>query len=72
MKLTKKMENLLNKRIELAIRLNNICREIDDFIKINNLEEDVEDCDWLNGVEIYAHPYSSAERIKEAIRNKED
>ena len=32
----------------------------------------IEDCDWLTGVEIYAHPYSSAERIKEAIKNKED
>ena len=71
MKLTKKMENLLNKRARLATELDNICKEIDNYIVTNNLQDDIEDCDWLTGVEIYAHPYSSVERIKEAIRNKE-
>lgn len=67
MKLTKKMEALIDKRTALAIELMKVGSQIDDFIMENGLENEVEDYDWLTGVEIYASPWASGERIKEAI-----
>lgn len=67
MKLTKKMEALIDKRTALAIKLMEVGSQIDDFIMKNGLENEVEDCDWLTGVEIYGSPWASGRRIKEAI-----
>lgn len=72
MKLTKKVEAMIDRRTRLAERLLEACCEVDDFIKDNGLEGEVEDCDWLTGVEIYANPCSSGERIKEAIRKHKE
>ena len=40
-----------------------------EFITKNDI--DVESCDYAGGVEMYANPYDSAERIREAILNTE-
>ncbi|MBR0542536.1 MAG: hypothetical protein IJK26_10105 [Clostridia bacterium] len=69
MKLTKKVEAMIDRRTRLAQELMEACCEVDDFIKDNGLEDEVENCDWLTGVEIYCNPAASGERIKEAIRN---
>ena len=69
MKLTKKMENLIDRRVKLAIDLAAVSNQIDDFISDNGMEGEVDDCDWLTGCAIYCEPGASGERIKEAIRN---
>lgn len=75
MKLTKKVEAMIDRRTRLAEELITACIEVDDYIQANGLEGEVEDCDWLAGCELYVNPSASGERIKQAIRehgNKED
>lgn len=72
MKLTKKMEALIDKRARLAAKLMSVGIEVDEMIESNGLENEIADYDWRTGFEMYCNPYDSAERIKEAIRNKED
>lgn len=69
MKLTKKVEEMIDRRTRLANELITACCEVDDYIQANGLEGEVEDCDWLTGCEIYVNPSASGERIKQAIRN---
>lgn len=72
MKLTKKIEALIDKRTALAAELMSVGSQIDQYIIDNGLENEVEDYDWLTGVEIYANPWAAGKRIKEAIRNHKE
>lgn len=71
MKLTKKVEAMIDRRTRLAQELMKACADVDDFIRDNGLDEEIESFDWLTGAEIYVNPASSGERIKEAIRSHE-
>ena len=66
--LTKRMEQLLDRRAELASELSKVSAEIDKFI-VNNGIQDIEHVDYDTGVEVFTNPYASAERVKDAIRN---
>ena len=68
LKLTKKIERLIDRRAKLAMELNEVSSQVDDFIIKHGMENEVEDFDWLTGCEIYANPVSSGERIKEVIK----
>ncbi len=68
MKLTKKIEHLIDRRTKLAMELIEVSSQVDDFITEHGMENEVEDFDWLTGCEIYGNPAESGERIKEAIR----
>lgn len=67
MKLPKYIERLLDRRARLAIDLMAVDYKITEFINKYNIE--VESYDYCTGVEIYANPYDSARRVKEAILN---
>lgn len=68
MKLTKEMERLIDRRAKLALELNNVSFQIDNFIMENKMENEIEEFDWQTGCEIYVNPMASALRIKDAIR----
>jgi hypothetical protein len=72
MKLTKKMETLIDRRTTLAMELMKVCSEVDNLIRDNGLENEVEDYDWLTGCEVYCNPAGSGKRIKDAIRNHKE
>lgn len=72
MKLTKEIEQLIDKRTRLAIKLSETGAKIDDFITKHEMESEVEEFDWLTGYEIYGNPIASGERLKEAIRKHKD
>ena len=67
MRLTKKMERLIDRRSKLANDLMDVCGEIDDFIEKNGLYDEIASEDCFGGVEIYSAPYESGARVKEAI-----
>ncbi len=69
MKIPKYIEQALNRRTKLAVQLDEADMVIFEFITKNDI--DVESCDYAGGVEMYANPYDSAERIREAILNTE-
>lgn len=67
MQIPKKIEKLIEKRIELAIKLDNVCGELDEWLDKNDIETENEDSH--GGVEIYVNPHDSGERIRKAILN---
>lgn len=69
MKIPKYIEQALDRRVKSAIRLNEADMVITDFIIKNDIV--VESYDYATGVEMYANPYESANRIREAILNTE-
>lgn len=69
MRLTKKMENLIDKRTRLAQELMDVSSQVDSFIYENGIESEIEKYDMGTGCEIYVNPAGSGERVKEAIRN---
>lgn len=70
MKIPKYINKLLDRRARLAEDLNSVDCMITNWITDNNI--DVEEYDYNTGVEMYANPYASADRIREAIKNKEN
>lgn len=72
MKIPRRIEQAIDRRTRLAEELASACIIVDDFIKENGMDDEVADYDWLTGVEIYANPSASGERVKEAIRNHEE
>ncbi len=66
------MEHLIDRRTKLAMELNAVSAQVDDFITKHGMESEVEDFDWLTGCEIYGNPIASGERLKEAIRKHKD
>lgn len=68
MKIPKYIENALDRRVRAAETLSDMDKIITDFINDNGIE--AEECDYLTGVEMYANPCASAERIRKAIKEK--
>lgn len=68
MKIPKYIDKLIERRAKLAENLNLADCLLTEFIVKNKI--DVAEYDYATGVEMYANPYASAERIREAIRNK--
>ena len=68
MKIPKYIEGLLDRRARLAADLNSVDYKITKWIEDNAIA--VEEYDYNTGVEMYANPYASAKRIKDAIARK--
>lgn len=68
MKISGYVEKLIKRREVLAKQLQTACRNLDHYLDSNGIE--AESYDTHGGVEIYVNPTESAERIREAIRNK--
>lgn len=66
MKIPKYIEKLIDRRERLAAELNSADLSLAEWLEKNNIV--VEDYDIHGGAEMYINPYSSAKRIKEAIR----
>ncbi len=69
MKIPKYIENALKRRVRAAVTLSEMDSLISRFIDDNCIE--VEECDYRTGVEMYANPWDSADRIRRSIRAKE-
>lgn len=69
--LTKKEEQLIDRRTKLALKLLDACFAVDQLIEQKGASNLVEDYDWLTGCEIYANPVESGERIKEVLKKHE-
>lgn len=69
MKIPKYIDQALNLRTKSAVQLNKADTVIADFIIKNDIA--VESYDYCSGVEMYANPYDSEDRIREAILNTE-
>ncbi len=70
--LTKKEEQLINRRTKLALKLLDACAAVDQLIEQKGASDLVENYDWLTGCEIYANPVASGERIKEVLKRHEN
>ena len=70
MKIPKYINKLLDRRVRLAEDLNSADCKITKWITDNDIE--VEEYDYNTGVEMYANPDTSVDRIREAIKNKEN
>lgn len=68
MKIPREIENALKRRADAACKLMKADAIITDFIIENGI--DAELYDYATGVEMYANPYDSADRIRQAIRRK--
>ena len=68
MKINGYVEKLIERRERLAKQLQVACNNLDYYLDRNGIE--TESYDTHGGVEIYVNPTESAERIREAIRNK--
>lgn len=68
MKIPKYIDELLDRRAKLAELLNTVDYKVTKWIDEHGIE--VEDYDYATGVEMYANPYASADRIRKAIENK--
>ena len=66
MRIPKYVDKLIDRRARLAGDLMDVCGELDDWLEKNGIE--AETWDTRGGVEIYTSPYSSAGRIRQAIR----
>lgn len=69
MKIPKYVQKLIDRRCKLAIELAAEGFALDVWLNENGIE--CEACDTHTGVEIYCNPYSSKQRIINAILNKE-
>lgn len=68
MNIPKYIEKLIEKRAGLAILLNHTDYKLSEWLEKNGVE--VEEYDICGGCEMYVNPWSSADRIKQAIKNK--
>lgn len=68
MKIPKYIQNLINKRAGLAAELNSADYKLSKWLDDHGIA--VEDYDNYGGCEVFANPYDSAERIKQAIIKK--
>lgn len=67
MKIPKYVETLIKQRTFHAALLMKAGSELDDWLDKNGIE--CEDYDTHTGVEIYCSPFSSGQRVREAILN---
>lgn len=70
MRIPKYIDELLDRRARLAMLLNYVDCEVTKWIDKHGIE--VESYDYATGCEMYANPYESADRIRKAIKTKED
>lgn len=70
MKIPKYIETALRRRVRASINFSLADRTLTDFIEKYNIKVDSED--YCGGVEAYINPTESAERIRQAIINKEE
>ena len=68
MQIPKRIEKLIEKRIKLAVQLDDVCNELDEWLDKHDIETEFEDSH--DGVEIYVNPHDSGERVKDAILEK--
>lgn len=62
------IEGLISRRAFLASQLMSVDYELSEWLTANEIP--VESKDYLTGFEVYLNPHQSAERVREAIRNK--
>lgn len=65
MKIPKYIDEALKKRTKYACKLADAMYIVDEWVDRHNIE--CEDYDTHTGVEIYASPHSSEQRVREAI-----
>jgi len=68
LEIPKSIQKLIDQRIKYALKYNEISNDLFDWINKNEIE--VEMMDYIDGIEPIVHPYQSASRIQEAIKNK--
>ena len=68
MKIPKKVEDMLKRRIKYARAVQQADYEVSSWLDKHEIE--AEQYDTYGGVEIFGNPEASAERIREAIRRK--
>lgn len=68
MKIPKYIEKLMERRAGLAVLLNHADCKLAEWLEKNGVE--VEEYDIYGGCEMYVNPWSSADRIKQAIEDK--
>ena len=68
MKIPKYVQKLIDRRCKLADELAEVSYALDVWLDENKIQ--CETCDTHTGVEIYCDPYSSKQRIINAILNK--
>ena len=66
MKIPKYIDEALKQRTRYASKLDNAMATVDRWLDANGIE--CETCDTHTGCEIYANPYASEQRIREAIK----
>lgn len=66
MKIPKYIDEALKKRTRYAYKLDDAMQLVDKWLDDNNIE--CENYDTHTGYEIYVNPFSSEQRIREAIR----
>lgn len=66
MKIPKYIDEALKKRTRYAYKLDDAIQLVDKWLDDYNIECD--SCDTHAGCEIYLNPFSSEQRIREAIR----
>lgn len=69
MKIPKYVEKLIERRAKLADDLNSVDNQLTSWLEKNGLLDKVEEYDVMTGCEMYVNPYTSADRIREAITN---
>lgn len=68
MKIPKYIEKLIERRAELAVLLNYADHKLIGWLEKNGVE--VKEYDICSGCEMYINPWDSANRIKQAIKDK--
>lgn len=71
MKIPKCIDKLIDRRMRLAERLFDACDEFEEWLEKHGADLDNELMeDTRGGVEIYANPYASANRVREYIEKE--
>lgn len=68
MKIPKYIEKLIERRAGFAVLLNDADWKLAEWLERKGIE--VEEFDIYGGCEIYRNPWDSADRIKQAIKDK--
>lgn len=69
MRISKKMDKLLQRRTKLAKQLDDVCYEIDNWLDAHGVEPDTACCH--TGVETYVNPDASEREVRRAIEEAE-
>lgn len=69
MKMPKYIDKLINTRANLASQLNYADYRLSEWLEKNNVK--VEEYDVFGGCEMYANPWDSAARVRQAIKDNQ-